>query len=310
MRFVKFFLKCSLCIGSFLLLQQLIECKTRGFGLNRVQANDLPFYPGWEVEPLDEVTSQSIDAKLLQNYHFLGAGSECFAFISDDGTTVIKFFKLDLLRPVYLYRGLFREDYSEYAGTFSTHPLINNYTKRLFGMREYRLKRTFDSLKLSYEELKEETGLLYLHLNPTQHIKKHLRFYDSCGIAHLIDLDTAKFFLQRKAVLVEERLLELKKGNNEKKAKECIDSLITLILKRCKKGFADRDILNRNLGFLGTKAIEIDLGSFTRASKMKQPWLYQQEVYYATLELKEWLKKHYPELSCYLEERVHQEIQL
>lgn len=313
---IKFLIKSILALAVFVGLEQLIELKTRGFCLQKIQADDLPFQKKWETAPLMTEQAGEIDALLSQPYTLLGSGSECFAFASADGKAVIKFFKLDHARPVYFQKGLFLEDHSALAGTLSDHPLtkavlpspFDKMMKRFLGIREFRLSRTFTSIKLAYDELKDETGLLYLHLNPTQHINKTLTLFDASGIRHEIDLDHARFFLQRRAVPLEQHLATLKKQNAEEMAKQSIDSLLGMLLSRCKKGYADRDILNRNLGFIGTTAIEIDSGSFIKNSKMKEPWLYKQELFYATLELKSWLKKNYPEMVDYLEKRVTEEV--
>jgi hypothetical protein len=311
-----FLLKSLAGLGLFIGLQQLIELKTRGFCLQKIQADDLPFQAQWEIPPLSLEEQQEIAILLSQPYTLLGSGSECFAFVSADGTTVIKLFKLDHARPVYFQKGLFLEDYSALAGTLSDHPLTriklsqpwDKWLKRFLGIREFRIQRTFSSLKLAYDELKQETGLLYLHLNPTTHFGRNLILYDASGIKHEIDLDSARFFLQKRAEPVEQHFAKLKKQQADALAEASIDSLIQLILERCKKGYADRDILDRNLGFIGTQAIEIDSGSFTKNPRMKEPWIYKQEIFYATLELKTWLTNHYPEMVGYLERKVHEEI--
>jgi hypothetical protein len=309
-------LKPLLAISLFIGLQQLIELKTRGFCLQKILSTDLPSSPKWQTPPLGMEEEQKIRQLLSQSYHMIGAGSECFAFVSDDGETVIKFFKLDHARPVYFHRGILCEDYSAHAGTLSNHwlttlclpPPLERCLKRFLGMREFRIQRTFSSLKLAYDHLPEETGLIYLHLNATKDLHKTLSIYDSCGICHHIDLDTAKFFLQKRATPLPAHFAQLKAQGAHAKAKESIDSLLAMILSRCKKGFADRDVLLRNLGYIGTRAIEIDAGSFLHSPHMSEAWIYKQELFYATLELKEEFKKHYPEMVSYLEQRVSEEI--
>lgn len=313
---ITFLLKSLIALGLFIGLQQLIELKTRGFCLQKIQADDLPFQTRWETAPLSLAQEGEIDALLSQPYTLIGSGSECFAFASADGKAVIKFFKLDHARPVYFQKGLFLEDHSALAGTLSDHPLtkvtlpsvMQKWMKRFLGIREFRIQRTFSSIKLAYDALQEETGLLYLHLNPTSHLGKTLALYDASGIRHEIDLDTARFFLQKRAVPLEKHLAKLKRQNADELAKASIDSLIHMILSRCKKGYSDRDILNRNLGFIGTQAIEIDSGSFQKNPRMQESWIYKQEIFYATLELKSWLKKNYPEMVGYLEQKVTEQI--
>ena len=172
--FAKFTLKFIISIGLFIGLQQLIELKTHGFYLQKILEEDLTYQTRWETPPLTSAEQAEIDELLCQPYRFIGAGSECFAFASDDGKAVIKFFKLDHARPVYLYRGIFFEDHSKFAGTLSNHPLtrlclpplLNQSLKRFLGMREFRIDRTFSSLRLAFDELKEETGVLLSSLEP------------------------------------------------------------------------------------------------------------------------------------------------
>ena len=311
-----FFLKLFVGIGCLIGLQQLIELKTLGFCLQKIQTDDLPAQPQWAAAPLSNEEEHRIQALLSQPYHLIGVGSECFAFMSEDTQAVIKFFKLDQMRPVYFNKGLFVEDYSAFAGTISNHPLtqlilpapFHHWLRRLLGIREFRIQRTFNSIKLAYDELKQETGLLYLHLNPTDHLCQSLVLYDGSGIQHEIDLDSTRFFLQKCAVPLEHHFATLSQRGRHEEAKKSIDSLLDLILSRCKKGVSDRDVFNKNLGFIGTQAIEIDTGSFQKDPHMQQPWIYKQELFYATLELKSWLKRHYPEMVAYLEDRVSESV--
>lgn len=309
-------LKFFIAIGLFAGIQQLVELKTRGFCLQKIQADDLPWQASFEIPPLSLEEEGHVQQLLSQNFHMIGAGSECFAYLSDDRETVIKFFKLDHVRPVYLHRGLLQEDHSALAGTLSDHPLtkvslpepLQHWLKKVLGIREYRLQRTLGSIRVAWDDLREETGLLYLHLNPTHHLQRRLSLYDSCGIRHEIDLDRAKFFLQKRATPTEQHFATLKKSGDHQSARESIDALIAMILGRCKKGFYDRDILNRNLGFIGTRVIEIDAGSFIKSPRMKEPSAYKRELFFATRELKHWLEKNDPPMARYLEDRVTEEI--
>ncbi len=310
--FLKIFSGFALFVG----LQQLIELKTLGFCLQKIQTDDLSYQQQWDVPSLSREEEHQMKRLLSQPYYLIGVGSECFAFMSEDGQAVIKFFKLDQARPVYFNRGLFAEDYSAYAGTLSDHPLtrlnlptpFHHWLQRFLGIREFRIQRTFSSIKLAYDNLKEETGLLYLHLNPTDHLCQTLTLYDGNAIRHEINVDSARFFLQKSAVPLEHHFTMLHNNKRHEEAKKSIDSLLHLIVMRCKKGFADRDVFNKNFGFIGNQAVEIDTGSFSVDRHMQEPWVYKQELFYATLELKKWLQKHYPELFGYLEERVSEEI--
>lgn len=279
-------------LALFFGVQQLIEKQTYGFCLQKIFANDIPFHPEWETSPPEPDVLRRLD----QPYFFLGAGSECYAFLSADGKSVIKFFKLDKLRPVYLLRGLFLEDYSKWGEELSCFSSV----RRILGMRAFRMQRSFNSLKLSYDYLKEETALLYLHLNTHSIVDKKLTLYDPCGIAHRVDLNQTRFYLQEAATSLTEHLLLLKEKGEWQEACRCVASLCQLIVQRSIKGFSDRDPRIKNFGFIGHYAIEIDAGSFALSSQMKKPQAYRQELFFATRELDEWAQKNYPELATYL----------
>ncbi len=304
------------CASSYLGLEQLIEMQTKGFCLQKIIANDLPYQPRWETPPLSKQEMVEVDQALNQPFRLIGSGSECFVFMSEDGRTVIKFFKLGFGRPVYYNKGLFSEDHRAYAGTLSNHPLIQKNKmgwlaacrQRVFGIREFRLTRTFSSCKLAYDNLKEETGVFYLHLNPSDYFHRDLTLIDKNGIAYQVPIDRAKFLLQRTAVPLEEHFAELAREKRYEEAKQSIDSLFALITNRCKKGFFDRDFINRNLGYMGNQAIEIDVGSFMPDPNMANPMVYKKELFFATLELREWLEKKAPEFLPYFDERLHEEI--
>ena len=302
--------------ATYLGLEQLIELETKGFCLQKIIADDLPSRTEWEITPLSNKEFEEVDQTLNQTFHLIGSGSECFAFMSEDGQTVIKFFKLSFARPVYYNKGLFSEDYSSYAGTLSEHPLIHTYwpwglermKKRIFGIREFRLTRTFSSCKLAYDHLQEETGVFYLHLNPTDTFHRDLQLIDNNGITHRVPIDQAKFLLQKRAKPLEQHFHQLVLEKRYRDAEESIDSLFTLILSRCKKGFFDRDFINRNLGYQGNQAIEIDLGSFIPDPNMAKPLAYKKELFFATLELRSWLEKNAPELLPYFDQQLNREI--
>src|ERR1700722_12556252 len=155
---VVFLLKCAMGLGLYIGIEQLVELRTLGFCLQKIQADDITYQQQWETSPLGCEEKMQIETLLSQPYHLIGAGSECFAFKSEDGQAVIKFFKLNHTRPVYFNKGLLAEDHSALAGTISDHPLTHvshHSVRRLLGIREFRIQRTFNSIKLAYDGLKE-----------------------------------------------------------------------------------------------------------------------------------------------------------
>ena len=129
--------------------------------------------------------------------------------------------------------------------------------------KKWRLEQAFGSCTIAFQHLKEETGLVYLHLNRTTHLHKKIFIYDKEGLAHPLSLDTLTFVLQKKAVRTYDRLEELITKGETEKAKRALSSLVSIISSRRQKQIDDYDpVFGSNFGFVKEQAIEIDLGSF------------------------------------------------
>lgn len=282
-------------IGLYFGLEQLIDLHTKGFCFQKIIANDLPSYPAWDT-PLSEEDQKEMTRLLSQSFTLIASGSECFVFVGEDEQTILKCFKLSFARPVYYRQALFNDEYASYAYSLTESPSpwiapFETFRRRICGIREFRLLRTFSSCKLAYDHLKDETGLLYLHLNPTDTFHQSIALIDRNGAHYSLPIDSSKFLLQKKAELLEPHFIRLLNEGRQEEVDASIASLHDLIRRRCEKGFSDRDFMNKNVGFIGNQAIEIDVGSFTPDPDMKQEKMIEQELRIATTEFHQWLNK-------------------
>lgn len=247
-------------------VERFCHQQTEGFRIRKI-ASDLPFRAEWATPS----ASNEIRTLLKQPYHFLGSGGQCYAFLSEDGSTVIKFFKHHHLRPL----------------PFSIQAQKRTAT----------LNHTFSSFKIAYDHLREETGILYLHLNRTRDLKIKMTLIDPIGISHEIDLDTTTFAVQKCA---KPALPTLQKLCFEKKVEEAgshLASLLDMMMVRVRSGIGDCDPnIHNNIGFIDGKAVEIDLGSFFLDETLADPLAQKRVLFFETLKLRRWLKKRTPEL--------------
>lgn len=51
--------------------------------------------------------------------------------------------------------------------------------------------------------------------------------------------------------------------------------------------------------------IHIDVGQFVKKETFKEPHVQHQEIFNKTYKFRIWLKKKYPELALYLDEKLH-----
>jgi hypothetical protein len=275
-------------IPSFYWIEKFCNKQTDGFRLLNIQST-FQFNPNWETDP----PSEDLPSLLNQRFTYLNSGGQCYAFISEDEKIIIKFFKYHRRRLPWVLSHL---------------PLPPKYAalrKKQKIKRTSKLQRDFNSYKLSYNNLREESGLLCVHLNKTKNWKIPLTIIDKLGIAHRLDLDQFEFIVQYKADLAMEYFQKLLREKKVNEGKEAIDSLLSLIIKRCKKGIYDEDPrLHCNIGFIQGRAILLDVGRLrtdpTRASRE----IYLQDLLSITRHLHQWLLKESPELANHLEERL------
>lgn len=210
----------------------------------------------------DVALNPSVVPILSQSYKFLGRGAQCFVFESEDGCYVIKLFRYD--QPP----------------------------------TESKVRDLFNACKLAYEELPEETGLVYIHLNVTELGLPTLQCRDAVGRKYAFPLDKMRFALQKKAAPFLEALTAAK-GSAEMEKK--IDQLIGLLKTRTdRKIFNSDPSLSRNFGFLEDRAIEFDFGNYRKAFDLNQ----KREMNRFASKLRKWLVENDPNSVAYFDQKM------
>ena len=274
-RYFKFFIYLSLFVLGFAGVKDFCQKKTQGFSLQKV-VSQTPFNPKKEASQtlsLDELSS--IRQILNQPYHFLKRGLQCYVFVSEDDQYVLKFFRWGQIEaPLW----------SQY--------LPSSWVKKLQGRKEAQKNHDFMSYKIASEELQEETGTLFLHLEKTSFLKVPLCLFDPLKIHHHLESDQIEFILQKKTDLF---LPYFEKNKQNKQELHSFFSHFANLLKnRIQKQISDSDIsLEYNMGVLDGKPVLFDIGNLTKKNST-----LQQE---SQLVL-HWLKNNDPELALFLEE--------
>jgi hypothetical protein len=266
--------------------------KTRGFALYKIHSSFVS-NPLWEINPISASERSFVKGVLNQPYRFLDKGAQSYVFLSEDGQYVIKFFKLHSLQPPWLLRVL--------RLPYHLQPL---WVKKCVEKR-MALMKTFASYKIAYEDLREQTGMLFLHLNKTRDLKQKIRIIDALGISHLLDLDSMEFLVQKRADLFYPQLKKLIEEKGIESGKEILSDLVDFLVKRNQKEIFDKDPdLATNFGFLDNRIVQIDVGRFRKDPERKNPSLYRDEILRITDQFNAWLKTHYPCLSEHLEREI------
>jgi len=242
----------------------------------------LRIYPPFQVDAFFDPSppTHEIYKQLDQPYRYLGSGSQSFAFLSEDGQYVLKFFKLKT--------GYWRL------------PSLSRSQRR-----QESFITAFNSCLIHASTFKNESGVLYCHLKASKHNLPTVTLIDRNRRLLSLDLSTLPFVLQKYAEPVDQRLLRYKMANDRKSAEQTIDQLFGLLLKRYHLGLSDRDPnLITNFGFIDDQVVSIDVGGLVKNRQNLKTYFYDHEILKAKNKCNRWLFKHHPELVDHVEKIV------
>lgn len=253
---------------------------TDGFTLLKI-SSELSDDPRWETASDEKMLEQA----LFQNYSYLASGGQCFAFVSQDKRYVLKFLKP---YPRARFNWLIKLPLTKH---------LKRRCQRQIDKRLEKMERDFKSYKLTFDELKEESGLLFVHLNKKENFPHVALITDKLGIKHAVSLKNTAFVLQKKAELVYPHLDSLIKERRLEEIKEAIRNIAQLISYRCDKGIFDEDAkIHRNFGFIDNRPIFVDVGRFIKDDSRKKSHVKQADIQKIMRPLIKRLEKQCPEL--------------
>ena len=180
---------------------------------------------------------------------YLGNGRQAIAFATDDGKYVLKFLTIKPIKDQKL---------------FSRSK--NCACRRL--KREKSVKRVMKNYIRVFQTLKNETGLIALHFNPTEKKLGSCEIIDRNGNRSRIDLDRAPFIFQHRG----EPLTTVFSNKMSEEYRTLHQSFENFLERRARLGFTD---LNRgfnidNYAFIGSQPAMIDPGNVIYSELQKQ----------------------------------------
>lgn len=252
-----------------------------GFSLANVRSS-MSYDPRWDVEAIADNEVKKI---LSQPFSYLGKGCQSYVFESEDGNYVLKFFKFQHLRTDTIWCSI---------------PLPEFLAKKRDESIQRRLakkERLFKGSVVAYEQIPELTGVVYLHLNPTNHLNCSIEFKDKIGWLHSLPADKTVFILQRKAIPAANFFTKLEKEKSHDAAKSGFHSLLGIYHKSALSGIIDLDPATiQNLGFSNGEAQIIDIGQLSVQADASFDLSKRIE------NVRSWVSKNTPELTATFEE--------
>lgn len=264
-------------LGTLFLLLLLFGCeRDKGFTLKKITSYYEPSGQ-WEIAQI--LSAETLLKILDQPYIYLGSGNHTYAFESFDGKFVIKFFKQKHMRI--------------------QSPFLS---KEKIEQRKNEREESFTSYMIAYRHLKEETGLLFLHLNKTDHLGISLKLIDQHGSSMEVNLDEMEFLIQKRAVLAFEYLETLIERGAYGDVLIRIRSLLDVVAKRNQMGIYDKDLqFFKNFGFINNHAVEIDIGEFKIGVDVPNTY---EELLRLSYQISEFIREKAPGLVSVVENEM------
>ncbi len=257
---------------------------TDNFTINNI-TSDFAYRENIHIAPPTPSELEKVNEILAQPFTYLGKGAQAYAFLSADGQYVLKIVKQKHYK------------FSTIESWILSIPFFDQIRERKLEKRKRKMTNFLASCVLCYEELREETALLYIHLTRTDRLHPSVRIYDKIGLPHTLDPDQIEFIIQRKAELLTSKITDFMEKQDILDAEKSLGEVEHLFISCWKKGIVDRDTnFINNVGFVGDKAIFIDVGEFYRDDHYKDPVFYKKNMAKSLSQLTEWIYNTYPQL--------------
>lgn len=242
---------------------------------------EMPYHSEWETEKLKVDEQKNLDQILVQKFHYIGKGSQSYAFVSDDGKYVLKFFKFKHLRPSLLF------------GILPKLPFISNFQEREIFRKKRKLNSNFIGYKLAFDRNRENSRLIFVQLNPN-HRDYFVKVVDKMGRERLVNLGTIPYIVQEKGQTLRTVLQQLLESGNIETAKERVNQIFDMYLTEYNKGLFDHDHgVMCNTGFIGEEPFHLDIGKLLPNEQMKELQYYEQDLILVAKSINRWLKENY-----------------
>ena len=238
----------------------------------------------YQEAPLTDSQRETFRQILSQPFTWLGQGRQIFAFVSADQKYVLKLFKFKRLKPS------FWRDYLCHV------PGFRGYCDEQERVRLLRLKKLFRGYYVAYTQDAAHTGMLFVHLNPTQDLKTQVQVTDRLGLTHTIHLDDVRFAVQERGRKTKDVLHELFAAGKVELATLYLKRLLEMHVAEYQQGVIDRDHnVMYNTGFVGDRPMRIDVGQLRSDEMAKDTEVYKKDLSSIIKKrLTPWLRANYP----------------
>jgi hypothetical protein len=238
--------------------------------------------PEWEF-PANPRGFEEVKTVLDQKFSYIGKGAQSYVFGSEDGNYVIKFFKFKHLKPSFLISLL------PPIGPLDDIKTHNQNRKKR------KLEGVFEGHLIAFKYNEDNSGVQFLHFNPTPGLNLKTHLIDKLGFERKIDLDPIVFVLQKRGDTLRAAFDQLfKQGNGELaafRAKQVLD----MYVEEYSRHVWDRDHgISHNIGFIQDSPFHLDVGKLSYTDEPQDPEFYKNDLRHVARKINLWVEENYP----------------
>lgn len=260
---------------------------TKGFRPQKILFN----ISSKNAKTITDIEDKSAPLEILDlDFSYLNKGSQAFVFISNDNRYVIKFLALNK------YKEPFRRTLLSFFSILKTYRIERREN------REKNFKAALKSYALVYENIKSETGVIYMHLDNNKKLNGKIKIVDPLGQRYKIDPNDCLFIIQRKANRMKPYLSSLIHEKDFEEIKKIISAYLENADKILKKGIINRDSSVKNSGITEEGIIEVDIGRFQKVEDIDNHYSRYLQKY--TRLYRKYLEATIPDLVPYFDEKT------
>jgi len=221
--------------------------------------HEMPEKKAWKIDPLSQHEQDALGKIFDQKFTYIGKGAQSYAFVSQDNQFVLKFFKFKHLRP------------NLWLTLVPAVGPLTSWKEEKVKRKEEKLNNVFDAYRLAWEVHREQSGLVFIHLNKTSDLNRIVHLTDKIGMHWTVDLDSVNFVLQKRADTSRKVIYGLLASGEVQEAKRRIRQIFDLYREEYNKEVFDHDHgVMHNTGFVGQSPIHLDVGKLHRDPSIKE----------------------------------------
>lgn len=281
-----------LAIASLFCLERFCHKQTDGFKIRNLRIAPTSHQTSLPTEKELKIVKEILSQPLT----YIGRGGQCYAFTTKDNLHVVKLLKYNNNYPRIWFR-LFPFPFG-----------LESYRQNKLTTKQKKLAGEYKSYEIAFSNLKEETGIVFFHLEKTPIDLGTIEIQDKLRICHKLPANKYQFYIQKKGTPLYPGIEKMLQEGNLFSAKKAITELVSFLVKRCEKKITDGDDgIWRNFAFQNNHPFQIDIGQFSYRETLANKEEYKKDLLFFTKDFYLWLSKTSPELAQHLIDSINTE---